>query len=180
MYVRMARISPLVSLSVDDLAQVVRWEAVPSTPQQVALRCRLVLAAASGKQDLEIASTYDVNRHTAALWRQRVRAAGIGSLWEIQPGRGRKPKYVQEKRRTDCRDSGNQTQRHDALELPDPGESPGSKPQHRESALAIAQSQAAPEPHLQVVARFQVHREVDRCGGFVPESAAKGDRVMRR
>src|SRR2546430_7552330 len=59
---------------------------------------RLVLAAASGKQDLEIASIYDVNRHTAALWRQRVRAAGIGSLWEIQPGRGRKPKYDQEKR----------------------------------------------------------------------------------
>jgi transposase len=98
MYVRMARISPLVSLSADDLAQVVRWEAAPSTPQQVALRCRLVLAAAAGKQDREIASTYDVNRHTAALWRQRVRAAGIGSLWEIQPGRGRKPKYDQEKR----------------------------------------------------------------------------------
>src|SRR2546429_615543 len=98
MYVRMARSSPLVSLSADDLAQVVRWEGAPSTPQQVALRCRLVLAAASGKQDLEIASTYDVNRHTAALWRQRVRAAGIGSLWEIQPGRGRKPKYDQEKR----------------------------------------------------------------------------------
>src|SRR2546425_11777586 len=93
MYVRMARISPLVSLSADDLAQVVGWEAAPSTPQQVALRCRLVLAAASGKQDLEIASSYDVNRHTAALWRQRVRAAGIGALWEIQPGRGRKAKY---------------------------------------------------------------------------------------
>src|SRR6266699_3171954 len=63
MHVCMARISPLVSLSVDDLAQVVRWEATPSTPQQVALRCRLVLAAAAGKQDLEIASIYDVNRH---------------------------------------------------------------------------------------------------------------------
>src|SRR5881398_1249692 len=98
MHVRMARISPLVSLAADDLEQVVRWEAAPSTPQQVALRCRLVLAAAAGKQDLEIASIYDVNRHTAALWRQRVRAAGIGSLWEIQPGRGRKPKYDQEKR----------------------------------------------------------------------------------
>src|SRR5207249_873056 len=179
MHVRMARISPLVSLAADDLEQVVRWEAAPSTPQQVALRCRLVLAAAAGKQDLEIASIYDVNRHTAALWRQRVRAAGIGSLWEIQPGRGRKPKYDQEKR--DALIAATlETQRHDALELPDPGESPGSKPQHRESALAIAQSQAAPEPHLQVVARFQVHREVDRCGGFVPESAAKGDRVMRR
>src|SRR5437870_376861 len=69
MHVRMARISPLVSLAADDLEQVVRWEAAPSTPQQVALRCRLVLAAAAGKQDLEIASIYDVNRHTAALWR---------------------------------------------------------------------------------------------------------------
>src|SRR5256886_4213623 len=59
---------------------------------------RSCLPAAAGKQDLEIASIYDVNRHTAALWRQRVRAAGIGSLWEIQPGRGRKPKYDQEKR----------------------------------------------------------------------------------
>jgi len=98
MNVSMARISPVVSLSADDLAQLVRWEAAHGTPQQVALRCRLVLAAAAGKQDLEIASTYEVNRHTAALWRQRVRTAGIGSVWEIQPGRGRKPQYSQEKR----------------------------------------------------------------------------------
>lgn len=93
MNLSMARISPVVSLSADDLAQLVRWEAAPRTPQPVALRCRLTLAAAAGKQDLEIASTYDVHRHTAALWRRRVQSAGIGSVWEIQPGRGRKPKY---------------------------------------------------------------------------------------
>jgi transposase len=93
MNLSMARISPVVSLSADELAQLVRWEAAPSTPQQVALRCRLALAAAAGKQDLEIAFTYDVNRHTAALWRKRVQSAGIGSVWEIQPGRGRKPQY---------------------------------------------------------------------------------------
>src|SRR5439155_932596 len=34
-------------------------------------------------------------RAGATLWRQRVRAAGIGSLWEIQAGRGRKPQYAQ-------------------------------------------------------------------------------------
>jgi transposase len=93
MNIGMARIGPVVSLSADDLALLVRWESAPRTPQQVALRCRLVLAAAAGKQDREIASSYDVNRHTAALWRRRVQSAGIGSLWEIQPGRGRKPKY---------------------------------------------------------------------------------------
>lgn len=94
----MPRISPVVSLSADDLAQLARWEAAHGTPQQVALRCRLVLAAAAGKQDLEIAETYKVNRHTVALWRQRVRIDGINSVWEIQPGRGRKPKYSQKKR----------------------------------------------------------------------------------
>ena len=98
MNLSMARVSAPLSLSADDLAQLVRWEAAHGTPQQVALRCRLVLAAAAGKQDLEIACTYDVNRHTAALWRQRVGRAGINSVWEIQPGRGRKPKYSQEKR----------------------------------------------------------------------------------
>src|SRR5438034_7721698 len=35
---------------------------------------------------------------------------------------------------------------------------------HGEPALAVTQPQAAPEPHLQAVARSQVHREIDRCG----------------
>ena len=94
----MPRISPVVSLSADDRDQLVRWEAAQGTPQQVALRCRLILAAAAGKQDLEIAAAYDVNRHTAALWRQRVRTKGVAAVWEIQAGRGRKPVLSQAKR----------------------------------------------------------------------------------
>ena len=76
----MPRISAVVSLSTDDLDQLVRWEAAQGTPQQVALRCRLILAAAAGKQDLEIAAAYAVNRHTATLWRQRVRAQGVAAV----------------------------------------------------------------------------------------------------
>src|SRR6516225_7235904 len=98
MYFPMARVPPIVNLSAEDQAQLVRWKATQGAPQQVALRCRLVLAAAEGYPDLEIASHYEVNRHTVALWRERVQAKGIGSVWEIQPGRGRKPKYELEKR----------------------------------------------------------------------------------
>ena len=87
-----------MNLSAEDRAQMVEWESAHGTPQQVALRCRLVLAAAAGKSDLEIAAGQGVNRHTAALWRGRVRNAGIGTVWEIQPGRGRKPKYSLQKR----------------------------------------------------------------------------------
>ena len=94
----MARTSLVVNLSAGDQAQLVQWETAHGTPQQGALRCRLILAAAAGKPDLEIASRYGVNRHTAALWRGRVRTAGVSAVWEIQPGRGRKPKYDLEKR----------------------------------------------------------------------------------
>jgi transposase len=94
----MARVAPVMNLSAEDQAQLVGWESAQGTPQQVALRCRLVLAAADGWPDLEIASRYEVNRHTVALWRGRVQSTGIHTVWEIQPGRGRKPKYNLEKR----------------------------------------------------------------------------------
>jgi transposase len=91
----MARISQPVALSATDQTQLKQWKSAHGTPQQVALRCELVLAAAAGQQDLAIASAYGVNRHTAALWRRRVRESGIDALWEIQAGRGRKPQYDQ-------------------------------------------------------------------------------------
>ena len=53
--------------------------------------------AAEGKEDLEIASELEVNRHTAALWRKRFLSEGLDAVWEIQPGRGRKPTYDDKK-----------------------------------------------------------------------------------
>ena len=94
----MARTTLPVKLSVPDQAQLQRWASAHGTPQQVALRCRLVLAAVAGQSDLAIASAQGVNRHSAALWRGRVRTAGIQTVWEIQSGRGRKPQYDQAQR----------------------------------------------------------------------------------
>jgi transposase len=73
------------------------WERAYGTAQQVALRCRIVLSAIAGESDLNIARRLAVNRHTVALWRDRVNQEGIGSLWHIAPGRGRKPVYDQQK-----------------------------------------------------------------------------------
>jgi transposase len=87
-----------LTLPAGDQEQIGAWLRAPSTPQQVALRCRIVLAAAQGQQDLEIAAQLKVNRHTPALWRRRVAAEGIGCVWEVAPGRGRKPRYDQAKR----------------------------------------------------------------------------------
>jgi transposase len=94
----MARQSAPVVVSETDLAQLQTWERAYGTPQQVALRCRIVLGAVAGQDNLEIAANVQTNRHTVSLWRDRVRAEGVGSVWEVAPGRGRKPHYDLAKR----------------------------------------------------------------------------------
>jgi transposase len=89
-------VSPL-SLSDRDQQQLQQWACAFGTPQQIVLRCRIVLAAASGQSDNAIATQLEVNRHTVRLWRNRFRQEGLQSLWEIAPGRGRKPSYGPEK-----------------------------------------------------------------------------------
>jgi transposase len=86
-----------LTLPTDQQEQLQQWLAAHGTPQQVALRCRIVLAAAQGRSDLGIASALQVNRHTVKLWRTRFAEQGLQSVWEIAPGRGRKPLYGAEK-----------------------------------------------------------------------------------
>jgi len=68
------------------------------TPQQVTLQCRIALAALRGESNVRIARRLEITRLTVALWRGRVKTAGIGSLWQIASGRGRKPIYDQQRR----------------------------------------------------------------------------------
>ena len=80
-------------LSPSEQLQLQQWVAAHGTPQQVALRCQIVLAAASWESDVAIAEQLSVNRKTVILWRQRFSEQRLDALWEIAPGRGRKPTY---------------------------------------------------------------------------------------
>ncbi len=91
-----ARVAPL-SLSDSDKRQLQQWASAYGTPQQVALRCRIVLAAADGQSDNAIAQQLESNRPTVRLWRARFAQKGLQGLWEVAPGRGRKPTYDAEK-----------------------------------------------------------------------------------
>jgi transposase len=77
--------------------QIERWLGAHGTPQQVALRCRIVLAAAQGQAESAIARQLGTNRKTVTLWRTRFAEHGLEGLWQIAPGRGRKPTYGPEK-----------------------------------------------------------------------------------
>ena len=82
-----------VQLSTVEQQKIEQWIAAHGTPQQVALRCRIVMSAAAGESDVAIAQRLAVNRNTVILWRKRFGDEGLDGLWNIAPGRGRKPLY---------------------------------------------------------------------------------------
>jgi len=89
----MPRVTPPLAVSEDQETQIQQCLAALGTPQQVALRCRIVLAAGRGESAASIATQLDVNRKTVRLWRERFVKSGLDGLWEIAPGRGRKATY---------------------------------------------------------------------------------------
>jgi transposase len=93
----MARQALLVTLSESDRRELERWVSAHRTPQQVVQRCRIIVAAAKGQQDKDIAENMEINVKTVALWRKRFSREGPDSLWEVAAGRGRKPRFTADK-----------------------------------------------------------------------------------
>jgi transposase len=93
----MSRKIPALTLNSVEQEQIRQWLSAHGTPQQVALRCRIILAAADGQAESAIATQLGTNRKTVRLWRSRYGERGLEGLWEIAPGRGRKPTYGPEK-----------------------------------------------------------------------------------
>ena len=94
----MPNTSVAIKLQVAERTQLEAWESSHGTPQQVALRCRIILSALAGEDNVSIAEALGISRPTVQLWLARVREQGIGALWQIAPGRGRKPQYDQAQR----------------------------------------------------------------------------------
>ena len=93
----MPRPTPVLVVSKEQQIQIEEWLAALGTPQQVALRGRIVLLAGLGKAEATIAAEMNVNRKTVRLWRERFEAKGLPGLWEIAPGRGRKATFGPER-----------------------------------------------------------------------------------
>jgi transposase len=93
----MPRPTQLLVVSEDQRKRIGQWVTALGTPQQVALRGRIVLAAGDGKSEAAIAADLKVDRKTVRLWRERFVAKGLSGLWEIGPGRGRKATYNAER-----------------------------------------------------------------------------------
>lgn len=80
-----------IYLNETDQHTLLDWIGAHRTPQQVALRSRIILLSDKSIPDRQVASTLSVSRHTCRLWRNRYMQYGPKGLWEIAPGRGKKP-----------------------------------------------------------------------------------------
>jgi len=88
---RTGRPTPAVTLTDDDRETLERWARRPSSAQALAMRCRIVLAAADGEQNKDIAERVGCNPNTVGKWRRRFAEAGIDGLHdEPRPGAPRK------------------------------------------------------------------------------------------
>lgn len=85
------RVAPKVDVS-DEQREALRALANGRrTEVRVALRAEIVLAAATGLENTEIASEFGVTRETVGRWRSRFIEAGIAGITKELPRRGRKP-----------------------------------------------------------------------------------------
>lgn len=93
----MPRVAQPVVLDPNCRLELERWVAAHQTPQQVTQRCRILMMAADGQRDIDIADALQINSKTVSLWRKRFLSEGVQCLWEVAPGRGRKATHSPEK-----------------------------------------------------------------------------------
>lgn len=85
-----------VLLDAESRAALNKVAAAPTSQVRQVERARIVLLAADGKSNSQIAAIVGCNVNTARLWRNRFLAQGLAGLQDA-PGRGRKPTIVGER-----------------------------------------------------------------------------------
>src|SRR5271169_1558993 len=85
------RIAPAITLSAEERTRLESQARSRSLPVRVAERARIVLLAASGQPDKEIAASMAITPKKASRWRKRFLTLGVAGLQKDAPRPGRKP-----------------------------------------------------------------------------------------
>jgi transposase len=81
-----------INLSDEDRSTLERWSRSRSTEARLVERARIVLLAADGRENKDIAAELGITRATVARWRGRFAVAGVAGIQKDAPRGGRPPK----------------------------------------------------------------------------------------
>lgn len=84
------RIAPAITLSEEDRKALKAWSRGRSTPARLVQRARIVLLAADGRENIDIAGEVGTDRQTVGRWRSRFVKEGIDGIRQDRPRGGRK------------------------------------------------------------------------------------------
>src|SRR3954451_4797009 len=85
------RIAPQITLSQEQERTLQQWARGRSLPARQVERARVVLLAAAGKQDLEIAAEVGISNQKASRWRKRFLKLRLAELEKDAPRPGSTP-----------------------------------------------------------------------------------------
>lgn len=90
------RLSCSIAITSEEQMQLQRWSRGRSTPQRLVLRSKIILLAAQGKQNKEIAKQLGTNHITVSRWRRRFALLRLPGIIKDAPRPGRTPKIPAE------------------------------------------------------------------------------------
>jgi len=90
------RVAAAISLTEQQRQQLESYARGRSVAVRLALRANMILLAADGLENRQIAEQVGVGRDTVALWRRRFAASGIAGIVKDAARRGRKPKLSEQ------------------------------------------------------------------------------------
>ena len=85
------RVAPAIELTAEELVTLERWSRGRSTQARRVLRAQIVLLAAAGKQNKEIAEELSTTPRTVGIWRTRFATLRIAGIEKDLPRGGRIP-----------------------------------------------------------------------------------------
>ena len=91
------RVAPAVTLSKEEHLKLSQFSRAKSCSVRLAERSKIVLLAADGRQDKDIAEVLGITRQKASRWRRRYLDMGIEGLQKDAPRPGRKKQITQKK-----------------------------------------------------------------------------------
>ena len=83
------RVAPKVTLTDEQRATLRRWSRGRTTPMRLVRRAQIVLLAAEGKQNIQIAEQFGIERTVVGRWRRRFAEQGLAGLEKDTPRGGR-------------------------------------------------------------------------------------------